>query len=1025
MYVSLPLNRGWATAMPILSLLIFLFSTTSLAATSLSAEVIFSTPVARPIPPQAVHALVPYTLVVNGAFAGTNLRYSATLADGSALPYWMKLSETDGAIQLFAPAATLGDIHQLKVTARNAEGLSATTTFFVYVTDNSPDCGVDANTDRLGKILTCAGDTVQLRGETPTGRYRWTGPDGFTSAVKEPKVTVPGIYVLQTEQNGAYTCPNAALVEVLKLTDCAPDPSHNQLPDVLIKTDRTNGVGPLTVRFDATNTHDRDGSVLRYAWTWEGGSATGMKPTVTFSEGEYEVILTVTDDHGARSTDRISIVSLPPPSYTHYWLEAECADYGKNWALVSATQASAGDYVTPMRSSTSSAPADLPENQVRFTTFDTQEGPFRLFARVDARSNINDSYYVRVNGGAWYAWKSGITAGQGFQWNEMPLTIELKSGTNVVDFAYREASTRLDKLFLSSEGEQPSGMGGTATNCKPPNVTPLAIATSDVIHGQAPLAVQLDGSGSHDPDGQLVRHQWNWADGSTEGMHAQIDLPVGSHMVTLTVVDDRGARDEDEVLIIVEKAPVTPPTPSAPEEETVDPMDPSNPTDPMEPDSPDKRKGATTWWLEAECAQVGNRWMEEASAAASGGKSVVVPTGSSLSTAPADVPDNHVRFTLSALTTDDYYLAARVNAPSNASDSYWVRVNDGDWFKWSNGVRRGSGFNWTKLPITLKLTSGLNTVDFAFREGGAQLDKVFISRSSELPSGLGETATNCGTLAPTETPALEAECAIANSGWTVKSSTTAAGGTYLVHTGDRNLDQPTDANPGDALTYEVDLKESGIHHLYLRLDAPDPTRNSIWVQVDNGAWFLFWKDAEGKQLLTKEFTWFEVRNDTKPITFQLEAGYHTIRLSNRESGTKIDRLLLTTADSLPTGIGPEAAPCGGGTQSVGMQMMFSRTAANPAPATEQTHVQVVPATASVFPNPTTDRLTLELSSGHTGAVDLIIYDMNGRPVRQEQILKDDLQSTTELSVGSLPSGMYQLRVIEGDRATVRAFVVGR
>ncbi len=1012
MYVSLPLNRGWATRMPILSVLILLLLTTTLAAAT-STKVAVSTPVARSIPPQSIYALTPYTLVVNGSFVGENLSYSATLADGSELPFWMKLSETNGEIVMFAPAAMVGEIHQLTVTAHTPEGLSAATTFFLNVTDNSPDCEIDANTDRLGKILTCAGDTVQLRGKLPTGQYRWTGPAGFVSTEREPKVTVPGIYALTTEPDGAYSCPNSALIEVLKIADCAPDTAQNRLPNVLITTDRTSGVGPLTVRFDATNTRDLDGSVLRYIWSWEGGSATGMKPIVHFAEGEYEVILTVTDDHGARATDRITIVALPPPAYTTYWLEAECANYGDNWALVSATQASGGDYVTPMRSSTATTPADLPEHQVRFTFSDAQEGPFRLYARVNAHSNATDSYYVRINGGAWYAWKSGITFGRGFQWNAMPPLIDLQAGTNTIDFAYREAGTRLDKLFLTAEGEVPSGMGGEATNCGLPNVAPRAIAASDVIHGYAPLTVQLNGSESYDTDGQLTSYRWTWANGQAEGVNAQIDLPVGSHLVTLTVTDDEGAQDQDEVLVTVEEA-VAPPTPPT----SPDPMEPTETDDPAEP------QGANEWWLEAECALVGSRWKEELSGQASGGKYVVVPTGNSTAAAPADLSDNQVRFTLSALTAGNYFLFARVNAPSNAADSYWVRVNGGAWYKWSNGVRRGSGFNWTKLPTALQLTSGLNSVDFAFRESGTQLDKVFVTRSSELPSGLGLAATNCETVE--EAPlALEAECTLDNSAWTRKTSATAAGGTYVVHTGNRNLEKPTDSNPGDQLSYEVELKASGVHHLYLRLDAPDPSSNSIWVQVDEGEWFLFWKGADGKQLLTDDFTWFEVRNDNKAITFNLDAGHHTIRLANRESGTKVDKLLMTTDATLPTGVGPEAAACDDGSQSVGMQMMASSTTADPAPATGMTPLAEVPTMASVFPNPATTRMTLELSSAHTGAVNLIIYDMNGRRVRQKQVLKNATHFTTKLSVGSLPSGMYQLRVIEGDRATTKAFVVGR
>ena len=39
----------------------------------------------------------------------------------------------------------------------------------------------------------------------------------------------------------------------------------------------------------------------------------------------------------------------------------------------------------------------------------------------------------------------------------------------------------------------------------------------------------------------------------------------------------------------------------------------------------------------------------------------------------------------------------------------------------------------------------------------------------------------------------------------------------------------------------------------MRVDAPDPTTNSLYVKVDNGAWMVFWKELNGNQLLTNGF----------------------------------------------------------------------------------------------------------------------------------------------------------------------------
>jgi len=73
-----------------------------------------------------------------------------------------------------------------------------------------------------------------------------------------------------------------------------------------------------------------------------------------------------------------------------------------------------------------------------------------------------------------------------------------------------------------------------------------------VASAQTPFAalagevVELDGSRSHDPDGRIVSHAWDFGDGTSgEGQQlSHIYLSVGSFTVTLTVTDDDGASDQ-------------------------------------------------------------------------------------------------------------------------------------------------------------------------------------------------------------------------------------------------------------------------------------------------------------------------------------------------------------------------------------------------------------------------------------------------------------------------------------------------
>ncbi len=64
--------------------------------------------------------------------------------------------------------------------------------------------------------------------------------------------------------------------------------------------------------------------------------------------------------------------------------------------------------------------------------------------------------------------------------------------------------------------------------------------------------VTLDGSGSSDPDGNLVSWAWSWSGGSATGETTTGQFPVGTTEVTLTVTDDLGNSDTDTIQVRVD-----------------------------------------------------------------------------------------------------------------------------------------------------------------------------------------------------------------------------------------------------------------------------------------------------------------------------------------------------------------------------------------------------------------------------------------------------------------------------------------
>ena len=86
-----------------------------------------------------------------------------------------------------------------------------------------------------------------------------------------------------------------------------------------------------------------------------------------------------------------------------------------------------------------------------------------------------------------------------------------------------------------------------------------------------------------------------------------------------------------------------------------------------------------------------------------------------------------------------YYLFARVNCPSADDDSFWVKIDDGE-FKAANGLRT-TGWDWVQLANT-ELKAGEHTLTLTYREDGAWIDKIGITTYVYGPTELGAEAVN-------------------------------------------------------------------------------------------------------------------------------------------------------------------------------------------------------------------------------------------------------------------------------------------
>ena len=293
--------------------------------------------------------------------------------------------------------------------------------------------------------------------------------------------------------------------------------------------------------------------------------------------------------------------------------------------------------------------------------------------------------------------------------------IVLNKGVNIIEYRANAAGVHtiyFDNLVL--EGGPDSVGPGI-------NIPPLAYAGVDKtlidMDDNGTETIILDGSGSIDTDGTIDSYIWSeGVNVIASGENPSVDLTVGVHVITLTVTDNDGATDSSTVIITIY----------------------------------DSTFEFSEIWLEPECGIVGVNWDTIADANASNGYYLMAKPGiQSLNSAPGD--EGLIKISFEVVAADDYDIYGRLNCPSYDDDSFWLTMDNGG-FNYYNGLVT-NGWEWIKFR-SYSLTEGEHTLSIGYREDGAKLDKVLITKIADVPSGLGEEAVNCEDDVGTNVPGL-------------------------------------------------------------------------------------------------------------------------------------------------------------------------------------------------------------------------------------------------------------------------------
>ena len=441
--------------------------------------------------------------------------------DGSIASYsWAQIAGpstsaiTGGTTSVATAAALVAGQYTFELTVTDNKGATAKAQVKITVVASGvqppiANAGANQNITLPSNIVLIDGGASSASSGSIVS-YTWTessGPSAATltnTAQNTLNNLQAGKYVfyLTVTDNNAATGTDSVIIIVNAAANKAPIANAGSSITLTLPNNSTT--------LDGSKSSDPDGTISTYSWTKLSGpndpTATGANSASLslsgLAAGQYTYQLSVTDNSGASSSAQVKITVADAPNVLPI-------------AIAGANQ-------------TITAPAST-------VNLDGS-------ASSDPDGSISAYSWIKVSGPGSVTISNGNTA--------TPSVVGLQTGTYVFELTVTDnrGATAKDQVTIT-------------VNPKPiqPNQSPVANAGNNLTITAPASSISLNGNSSFDPDGTLSGYSWSQISGPSTATITEATtatptvslLVVGQYVFELTVTDNNGATDKNQVTVMV------------------------------------------------------------------------------------------------------------------------------------------------------------------------------------------------------------------------------------------------------------------------------------------------------------------------------------------------------------------------------------------------------------------------------------------------------------------------------------------